>query len=99
MHQFFQGFGVQQPPKEQISNTPELQHNLMVLEIANNWEFVLWLLYRIRENMVKQVDTMEAEWHKFITVNNINIESYKNADDFVEKNLRAIAAEKIKEPN
>ena len=41
MHQFFQFGGMQQQPQqEQISMTPELQNNLIVIEMYNNWEFV-----------------------------------------------------------
>ena len=98
MHQFFQQFG-HQGPQTQSNTTPELDHNLMVLEIGNNWNFVRWLMYRIKENMVKEVDQMETAWHQFITTNQINIDSYKNAEDFMEKNLRALVAEEVKEKN
>jgi hypothetical protein len=76
-----------------INTTNELKHNLMVMEITNNWPFVRWLIYRIEENMVDKIDTVENDWLNFIRQHNINIESYENAEVFMEKHLKPLANE------
>jgi len=100
----------QQEQRDQIS--PNLEHNTLVLEIANSWNFVRWLMYRYREGLLKKqdegkkylysnfdrnlekefskVDQLDQIWLNFIMQNGINIESYKNEDEFVEKNLKEL---------
>jgi len=92
--------------------TPELQHNLIILEISNNWNFVQWSMYRYREGLLKreepekkyinsifernldqklsEIDQLDQLWINFIMQNGINIESYKNEDEFIEKNLKKL---------
>jgi len=59
-------------------------YNCLVLEIANNWPWVRWLMYRHREKILKKVDPLEKDWFNFIISNNIDIEKYeKNSDLFI----------------
>ena len=58
-------------------------HNEAVLEIANNWPFARWMMDRYRNGELKQVDQIEQLWLNFIVQNNINIESYKNNEEFL----------------
>jgi hypothetical protein len=87
-HIFFQQFGINQGI--QIPINPTYQYNTMILELANNWAFVRWLLCRFKDNMLKDVDPLEKEWLEFVTSNNLNIEKYeKDSNLFIEENLKA----------
>ena len=90
MHQFFQFGGMQQQPQqEQISMTPELQNNLIVIEMYNNWEFVKKVFFEMISGELKQVDTLETSWISYINSNGLNLKNYKNEEEFLEKHLRA----------
>ena len=89
-HVFFQNTQQQQ----QNTEPPYLQHNYVVFEIANNWSFVRWLMCRYREGWLKQMDQMEQLWFNYITQNNIDVESYKNNEEFLISNLKVIPIEK-----
>jgi len=84
-HVFFQEFGI--PPRVEEPVLPEqVKHikNCLVLEIANNWSFVRWMMDRHRHGELKQVDPLERDWFNFIISNNIDIEKYeKNSDQFI----------------
>jgi hypothetical protein len=84
-HVFFQEFGI--PPRAEEVITPEqAKHNknCLVLEIANNWPHVRWLMDRHRHGELKQVDPLERDWFNFIISNNIDVEKYeKNFDQFI----------------
>ena len=93
-HQFFQGFF---PPKEQqtqISRPHNIIHNDMVLEISNNWESIKDLIDRIKKEQVDTVSNLEKEWINFLNVNKINLDIFKNEDEFVVKNLKPLCNEK-----
>ena len=69
--------------------TPEyINHNETVLEIVNNWKFVGWLMCRHREGWLKEIDQMENLWLNFIVRKNINIELYKNEEEFIKDHWR-----------
>ena len=87
--QFFRGFG---QPQRQVQNTisPELAHNTMVLEIVNNWEFVKELFNKIQKGDVDLVQQMEGEWINFFSGNKLDINSFKDEDDFMERNIRPL---------
>ena len=95
MHQFFQQFGQQVQQPKQIAS-PNLQNNLTVLEIYNNWEYVLDLYFRMMEGSLKELDVLETSWIGYMNSNGLNMETYKDAEDFIDKHLRPMA-EKIKE--
>ena len=96
--QFFQNFGPEFFNMQQPQNQPQevysgfYKHNYVVQEIANNWLFVRWMMCRLREGWLKKADEMEQYWLTFIQGNNIDIESFKNKEEFLEKWL-------FKEPN
>ena len=83
-HVFFRDFF---PPKSEDQIPPEqtkYNRNYLVLEIANNWPFVRWLMDRHRNQELKSVDLMEKDWFNFIINNNINVEKYgSNSDEFI----------------
>ena len=94
-HQFFHGFVPQQEMvKSNVNTTPELEHNLMVFEIHNNWTHVQSLVKRALEVGEIQVDPMERDWLEFINKNKIDMISFENEDDFVDKHLQALVNEK-----
>jgi len=92
MQQFFH---INQPQQSQNNMTPELQNNLIVLEICNNWEFVTDLYFKMMSGNLTKVDTLETSWISYINSNNLNIDNYKDADDFQNKHLRALTAEQM----
>ena len=77
------------PRQEEIQGPctdPIYLHNTMVFEIAANWPFVRWLMYRIKNQEVKEVDNMERDWLNFILQNQIDVEKYeKDSDQFIEE--------------
>jgi len=91
--QFFQAFGPGMqsgffgPGAQMVQNeqpVPEyITYNEVLLEVANNWPFVRWMMDRHRHGELKQVDQMEQLWLNFIVQQNINIESFKNNEDFI----------------
>ena len=91
-HQFFQGFIPQQGmAQHQGTNmTPELKHNEIAMEIYANWEFVIKLVERAEGQQEINVDAMEKDWLNFINQNKVDIKSYENNEDFIEKNLKLL---------
>ena len=87
-HEFFQNIVVQQQPQQ--ADPQYLQWNYIVLEISNNWSFVRWLMCRYREGWLKQMDQMEQFWYNFIINNNINVELYKNEEEFLRAWSKAV---------
>lgn len=89
-HIFFKEFGIN--PNSKIKNASSdstYLHNCMILEIANNWPFVRWLMCRYRDGMLKEVDQLEKDWFNFIIQNNIDVEKYqKDFDKFIEEHLK-----------
>jgi hypothetical protein len=93
-HQFFQGFFGDNPPQNNLKppypfNFPNYTWNTIILEIANNWSFARWLVYRHRENILKNVDEWEKTWLEFLVNNNIDIMKYeKDSDKFIEDHYK-----------
>lgn len=93
-HQFFHGFIPQQDIIEGEGNTTSaLTHNLMAMEIYNNWQFALELFERSIGQETVEVNLIEKDWLVFLNKNNINIKSYENKEDFIEKNLKPLVKE------
>jgi hypothetical protein len=82
-HVFFQEFGI--PAREEIlPEQSKYLKNCLVLEIANNWPFVRWMMDRHRHEELKSVDPLEKDWFNFIINNNIDVEKYgSNSDQFI----------------
>ena len=93
-HQFFQGFIPQQEMVNQGTNmTPELRHNEIAMEIYANWEFVIKLVERAEGQEEINVDAMEMDWLNFINQNKVDIKSYENNEDFIEKILKPLVTD------
>lgn len=81
---FFQAFFGPQNNKQQIQAAPEyILYNEAVLEIYNNWEHVTELIYNIKNKKIETIDQLEQSWYNFITSNHINVEIYKNKEEFL----------------
>jgi len=82
---FFGNFGG--PQQEQVKSSSEdldYLYNTLILEIANNWPWVRWLMDRFRNNDLKEEDILERNWLSFISENNIDVEKYgKDSDQFI----------------
>jgi len=81
---------VSQPGMGQMPSnmTPELSHNLMVIEISNNWILANELVDNVQKGKISEIDLLEKDWLDFLNKNSINIQSYKNGDEFIDKNLK-----------
>ena len=79
---FFQSFfGSQNVQNEQIK--PEyIIHNETILEIINNWSFIIDLFEKYKNKNLKTVDSLEQKWIYFIINNNIDITKYKDEQVF-----------------
>jgi len=89
MQQFFQQFINQQG--NQMTSNPVLDHNNMVLEIANNWGFVCQTLYGYKQGILKKVDVLQQDWLNFIYKNNIDIEFFgKDPESFMKAHIKPL---------
>ena len=87
-HIFFQGVGGQNHPQERPMD-PTYIHNSLILEMANNWPWVRWMMDKHKHNELKQVDPMEKDWLKFVLENKIDVEKYgKDEEKFVEEHYK-----------
>ena len=84
----FSKFGIN-PEVQQSTSDPTYLYNTMLIEIANNWPFVRWLLCQYREKILSNVDPIEQEWLNFIVSNNIDVEKYqKDSNLFLDENIK-----------
>ena len=90
-HVFFQEFGIPPENNESLPEQTKYLKNCLVLEIANNWSHIRWMMDRYRHEELKQVDPLEKDWFNFIMSNNIDIEKYeKNSEQFINEYLEKI---------
>jgi len=90
-NQFFRGDPfVQQRVmnNEQKNTTPDLEHNLIVFEICNNWDDVKDLYKRIEQGNVDLVNQMEGLWIQFLSKNQIDLNKFNDIDEFEQKFLK-----------
>ena len=92
-----QFFHMNIPRQEQgyTNMTPQLQNNLIVFEICNNWESVKALIRRIKIEEVKEIDVLQNEWLNYINNHRIDIETYENEDDFINKHLQPLVETEV----
>jgi len=97
MHQFFHfggPFGPPQfggpPPPQQETISAEMQNNLIVLEMYNNWEFVRELFFKMVSGELKNVDELETTWVSYINSNGLDLRNYNDEEDFLYKHLREL---------
>lgn len=80
---FFQSFFGPQHTQQQISKPEYINYNEIILEIVNNWDYVIDLIKLYTEGKLQEVDQLEHTWYQFIIGNNINILIYKNKEEFL----------------
>lgn len=83
---FFQSFfGNNSQMLQNESSIPEyITYNEIVLEMVNNWTFVRYITDKYKLGKLTQVDEMENLWLNFIIQQNVNIEIYKNNEEFLQ---------------
>jgi hypothetical protein len=77
------------PREEKIpspSEDPIYLHNTLIMEMANNWPWVRWMMDRLNHKELKNVDFMEKDWLNFVLQNQIDVEKYgKDSDQFLKE--------------
>jgi hypothetical protein len=82
---FFNGMPFNPQQAQPAQQLPEyIIQNDTVLEIINNWDFVIDLMNRHKEGKLQRVDDLEKRWYDFIISKQINMLSYKNKEEFFE---------------
>ena len=91
-HHFFAGdpFVQQKMGQKTANTTPQLQHNLVVLEIMNNWEAVKDLYKRIQKGEVDLLDSLESVWVQFLSATGTDINQFESPEDFEQKMLKSL---------
>ena len=89
-NRFFSDFGggpngfkqviIEQPQSQAPPFPDKYNNNVLVLEIANNFPFVQWLMYRHREKILKKVDEYERDWFNFLINSRIDILLYSKGE-------------------
>lgn len=90
-HKFFNDFGYKKP--QIIKEMPEeMQYNLFIMEIYNNWSFVKSLMLEYKEGKLtnKPIDSMSQCWLSNLIQSGIDLETFDSADDFYEKCVRDV---------
>lgn len=81
---FFQSFF--EPNHEQNIQRPlDIVNNEQVIEISNNWEFIIEIINKYNSGNLKEVDEIEHDCLNYIISNNIDITEYKNNEEFLQK--------------
>lgn len=90
MAQNFRGdpFAQQRIMQMKGNTTKQLEHNIIVLEIINNWSAVKDLYKRIEKGEVDMVDQMEGTWVQFLS--RMDIHSFEGPEDFEKKMLKPL---------
>lgn len=73
-----------------MDKVQEMQTNLFIMEVYNNWEFVVDLMRRYRDGGLegRPVDQMQHDWIVGLTNNGIDVSAFKDADEFYERYIK-----------
>ena len=68
----------------------EMQSNLFIMEIYNNWDIVKKLMKDYKEDKLadKPLDGLSQYWISNLTQNNIDLELFESSDEFYEKYIK-----------
>lgn len=85
-HKFFKNFGYKHE-KPKVYMTQEMNNNLFIMEICNNWDYVknLMKLYKEGKLKDKRIDQMDHGWITNLSQNNINLDEFNDSEDFYKK--------------
>lgn len=90
-HEFFKDFGYK-PIKRKISKymSEEMESNLFIMEIYNNWDHVKQLMKDYKDGKLanKRLDGLDQNWISNLMQNNIDLELFNTSDEFYEKYIR-----------
>ena len=95
--EFFEEYGKGSPNIQfVIDPTPppypqDYLFNGMILEIANNFPFVRWLMYRHQEGQLQNVKgVLENDWFKFLLQTGIKVLNYNKDEQerFIKENYK-----------
>lgn len=70
--------------RKKVNKIPDLIFNNQIMEICNNWDYVLTFFHKIKNNTITQVTEMEHDWYTFITSYNIQLDTFKGPEEFME---------------
>jgi hypothetical protein len=68
----------------------EMQNNLFIMEICNNWDIIKDLMKNHKEGTLgkRRLDMIDQGWIANLTQNNIDLESFSSSDEFYEKYIK-----------
>lgn len=79
--EFFNEYGAPFNQEQTMENDIQVYyHNVLVLEVANNFKTVRWLMHRYTAGLIKEVDPLEKSWMDFLLGNSINILEFEKND-------------------
>jgi len=82
-------FEMPRAQQQEVKEDPDYLFNTMILELVNNWEFVIELMDKFYRSVLKEVDPLERDWINFIIQNKIQINIYGgDSNRFMEANLK-----------
>jgi len=90
-HEFFKDFGYKPLKRNIITYMPEeMQYNLFIMEIYNNWDFVKELMLSHKNGTLtnRKLDGLDQMWINTLLQNSIDVLSYDNSDEFYEKFIK-----------
>lgn len=88
-HEFFRDFGYKSP-KITRKMPEEMQSNLFIMEIYNNWDIVKKLMNDYKDGKLsgKKIDNLSHYWLNNLLENNIELNDFSSADEFYEKFIK-----------
>jgi len=88
-HEFFKNFGYKQPKIKKYM-TEEMNSNLFIMEVYNNWDYIKKLMTDYKDGNLKnkRIDALDQNWISNLVQNSIDLDQFKDADEFYEKFIR-----------
>jgi hypothetical protein len=88
-HEFFKDFGYKKP-KITRKMPEEMEANLFIMEIYNNWDIVKKLMNDHKEGKLngKQIDMISHYWINNLLENKIDLNEFETPDEFYEKYIK-----------
>ena len=81
--QFFFDMGAGRPNNPPRPQNPNLEYNLHILEISNNWDIIVNSYNKYKQGTLKTVNLIQKDCIEFALNNNIMLENYKDSDEFI----------------
>ena len=81
MTQVFESFFPQQ--EAPIQRDPQIQHNEIIMEMANNWESVKCLAKKIKDGTLESLDQFEQIWYNVLLTSGMDVSLYEDENSFM----------------